>query len=300
MTVQASPIPFDSSQEMSKKMLELRYQLDAPMPYVGLHAHSFYEIYYFVEGPLECYTVGTKRYYLCPGDILLIPPDVSHSPSFSQNPKPYRRYVLWISVEQLEQMERLDDNLLDVLRLCQQRETYRIRCTTPSVRQSVEGHLNAMWQEELSVFSCRNACVYGMCLNFLGLLNRVLANENAFYSVQSHDDILLDRVLTYIHSHFSEGISLNAVAEYSYTSSSNIELLFAKKMGKPFYRYVTECRISHAQTLIADGMLLKDVGAACGYNDYSNFYRAFLQEVGISPSQYRQNISINASQAKIS
>ena len=34
-------------------------------------------------------------------------------------------------------------------------------------------------------------------------------------------------------------------------------------------------------------MPLKEVGDTCGYRDYSNFYRAFNREVGISPSRYR-------------
>ena len=289
MVPNVSPANYNPSQEMSRKTLELRYCLDTESPHVEFHAHPFYEIYYFLEGPMESYVVGGRSYRLRPGDILMMPPGIPHHPIFTEESRPYRRYVLWLSEDQLEQMEHLDSSLLEVLRLCQEQEAYRIRCSTPSASHALESYLSAMWQEEQNASSCKYAYLYGLCLNFLVLLNRIIADEHALVPKYRHTKGLLDKVLAYIHANYAKGITLNSVAEHFFTSPSNIESLLTKKVGKPFYRYVTECRIIHAQALIASGMPLKEVGAACGYNDYSNFYRAFVREVGISPSQYRQH-----------
>ena len=43
-----------------------------------------------------------------------------------------------------------------------------------------------------------------------------------------------------------------------------------------------------AKLLIAQGQLLEDVSLQVGFSDYSTFYRAFRQEYGISPRQYRK------------
>ena len=46
-------------------------------------------------------------------------------------------------------------------------------------------------------------------------------------------------------------------------------------------------RDDDAKTLIEKGHLLETVEAEAGFHDYSGFYRAFRQEYGISPRQYR-------------
>lgn len=286
MVAAAQPICFNPSQEMTKRFLELHYFLDMEMPHVEFHAHPFYEIFYFLEGPVESYVVGGKSYRLLPGDILMIPPGVPHHPIIVKRSKPYRRYVLWLSTEQLEQMEELDEGLLEVLRICQREERYRIRSTAPAVTRAMEGYMGAMWQEEQNASSCKRAYLYGLCLNLLVLLNRTILEAQILLR-QDVSDNLLDRVLEYIHENYASPICLNDVADHFFTSPSGIEQLFNKKLNTSFYRYVTECRIIHSQALILSGIPLKEVGHACGYNDYSNFYRAFTREVGISPSRFR-------------
>lgn len=289
MDRKSEPVQFNPSQEMSKKRMEIRYFLDLEMPECILHAHPFYEIYFFLEGPVERYVVGGRSYRLRSGDILMMPPGVPHHPVFNQEKKPYRRYVLWLDAEQLDELNRLDPNILSALRLSEDQESYRIRCATPSDRQMLEGFLSGMWQEDQSDTVCKIAAFYSFCLNFLVSLNRIVSDEHLLVSKYQQSDSLLDNVLAYIRDNYTGNITLNSVAEHFFTSPSNIETLLTKRVGKPFYRYVTECRIIRAQALIASGMSLKEVGHACGYNDYSNFYRAFSREVGISPSKYRQH-----------
>lgn len=287
MARSVSPVGFNPSQEMSRRTLELHYNLDLASPHVEFHAHPFYELYFFLEGDLEGYVVGGHSYQLRPGDILMMPPGVPHHPIFLPDAGPYRRYVLWLAAEQLDIMERIDPGLLEVFQRCQQDQTYHIRCTSHTVREQLETYLNNMWQEELGASPCKHACLCSLSLSFLVLLNRVIADEHAIPSPHYQSDTLLDKLIAYINENYASSISLCAVAELFYTSPSNIEQLFSKKLGKPFYLYVTECRIIHAQSLISGGMPLKEVAHACGYNDYSNFYRAFTREVGISPSKFR-------------
>jgi AraC-like DNA-binding protein len=266
---------------------------DLEDPYVDFHAHPFYEIYYYLEGPVERYVVGGKSYLMKAGDILLIPPGISHHPIFNDDKKAYRRYVLWVSVEQLERLAQLDSDLVKVFYQCREHESYRIRCSASVSIQMLENYLMTMWKEEQGNSACKEAYLYAMTLNFLVLLNRVIADDYVYHPRNTKPNSLMDQVLAYIHENYTKAITLTDVADHFYTSSSSIEMLLTKKLGKPFYRYVTECRIIHAQSLITNGVPLKEVGIACGYNDYSNFYRAFTREVGISPSQYRRHMPTN-------
>ena len=59
-------------------------------------------------------------------------------------------------------------------------------------------------------------------------------------------------------------------------------------MGVSFYHWVTQRRLIAAKLLIEEGKLLEEVAETVGFTDYSSFFRAFKQEFGISPRQYRK------------
>ena len=46
-----------------------------------LHSHSFYEILYCESGSIQ-YLIADKRYRIHAGDIVLVPPGISHRPIF--------------------------------------------------------------------------------------------------------------------------------------------------------------------------------------------------------------------------
>ncbi|MFR9504009.1 MAG: helix-turn-helix domain-containing protein [Rikenellaceae bacterium] len=73
-------------------------------------------------------------------------------------------------------------------------------------------------------------------------------------------------------------------------SQEDLRKIFKSK-GESFHSYVRECRIKQACHIIetkGDATNLKQVYSAVGFSHYSSFARAFIQLVGVSPSDYIQ------------
>ena len=103
-----SKLDWDDSQDSHQKMLEFLgelgmdpgsfYQeLEMSSPYVNthrdisysynpvnLHSHSYYEILYCRKAAGVEYLIGANRYRLKQGDILFVPPGISHRPILSE------------------------------------------------------------------------------------------------------------------------------------------------------------------------------------------------------------------------
>ena len=99
---------------------------------------------------------------------------------------------------------------------------------------------------------------------------------------------LLERVLAYMEENMTRKLSLEEVAKHFFVSESTISQTFRQKMGVSFHRCLNQRRLIAAKMLISEGIPLEGIGEQVGFTDYSTFYRAFKQEFGISPRQYRK------------
>lgn len=243
---------------------------------VELHSHSFYEILCCRTNCGVEYLVGTERYRLRQGDVVIVPPGVSHRPLMpEQMTAPYVRDVLWIS-EAL--MTRAGDRI-------------RLLCPgllrTAGTRWEELGQILAEAVEESQRrLSGWELSVAGLALRFLALLSRAIEDMDNL-PIAAEKPELLERAMSYIEKNLSEKITLEQAAKHLFVSASTISQCFRKALGISFYRYVTQRRLIAAKTLIERDMMLEDVAVRTGFQDYSGFYRAFKQEYGISPRQYR-------------
>ena len=83
-------------QHMLSRDFELYYYNDHNLSKVDLHSHNYYEFYFFMEGDVSI-QIGTEVYPIHFGDIMLVPPHISHRPIIHSTTTPYRRFVFWIS-----------------------------------------------------------------------------------------------------------------------------------------------------------------------------------------------------------
>ena len=269
--------------EMESTMVDTHRDVSWSSSTVNLHSHNFYELLYCRNTCGAEYLVGADRYRLQKGDIILISPGVSHCPILPEHmTEPYIRDVLWISTEFMEVItQRFPGFLADSSR-------YSSLLRTTGTNWEILGELFYTGiRESENKFSGWEMAVVGNTLHLLSMLHRAFSEHSAAF-MRAEKPELLDQVLAYVEAHLSEKISLAEVAHQFFVSESTISQTFRKKLGVSFYRCVTQRRLIAAKALIEQGRVLEQVGEQVGFSDYSSFYRAFKQEYGISPRQYKK------------
>lgn len=269
--------------EMTSRYVDTHQDVTWSNSRVNLHSHNFYEILFCHSAPDVEYLVGAERYRLQKGDVIMIPPGISHRPLVPEiMSEPYRRDVLWINADMIDQLEtlvpqefRLNAQESRLLRTAGTRWEFIGELFRHGVRE-FEGQ-EAGWEE----------IVLGNTIQLLVYLRRAVQDRSAA-PLQAEKPELLDQALAYIEAHLAEKITLGDIAKHCWVSQSTITQTFRNKMGVSFYRCVTQRRLIAAKSLIIEGMQLESVGRKVGFADYSSFYRAFKQEFGISPRQFRK------------
>lgn len=100
----------------------------------------------------------------------------------------------------------------------------------------------------------------------------------------------IKEILTYIHHHFNQEISIQSLSERFYLSPTYLSQLFKKEVGENFVEYLSRQRIQYACKLLAEtDMTVSQVGEKCGFNDYFYFTRIFKRLNGMTPTQYRDS-----------
>lgn len=102
---------------------------------------------------------------------------------------------------------------------------------------------------------------------------------------------LIESAIFYIHSHLTEPLSLEIIAEQLHISPSHLSRTFKKAQDESLTEYINKARIKKAQEYLSDSEILTyEVAELVGYNDPTYFSSIFKKYTGESPTDYRQHL----------
>lgn len=268
--------------DMDSRFVDTRRDANHPSSAPAqLHSHGFYELSFCRNSCGVEYLLGTERYRLIRGDIMIVPPGVSHRMIYPKDmSEPYKRYVLWISLEFM-------DIFFGYLASPTSRLTNTAIIRTAGTQLSVLRELfqRGVIESEQKATGWESA-LYGNTMVLLSQLERAICDDSASM-LDAEKPELIDSLIDFIESNLDKRLTLSSIAEHFYISESTVSNIFRNKMETSFHRYVTQRRLVAAKDLIVSGVNLEEVAERTGFGDYSTFYRAFRAEYGITPRRFR-------------
>jgi len=134
-------------------------------------------------------------------------------------------------------------------------------------------------------------------LGLMGLLNRIAYDgsgrplaSDAFRrpSEQTDNRDRIDRVLAYIHEHYTQELTLQELTDVAALSVSGLHRMFRKHARTNVSEYITRIRIGDACARLASTeQPIAHIADAVGYGTFANFNRQFKQLTSMTPREYR-------------
>lgn len=240
----------------------------------SMHAHERMEVFYFISGR-GSYLVEGTAYPLQPGDVLIMRPAETHRLAISPD-EPYERISFHFAPALLSGLDPEQQLLRPFFdRPLGQGNLY------PS------SSCGKRLQTAFSDFSFE-----GIADIRLNLLARLLLLLTSLRGIHDSSDRLFapaqspaGELVTYVNEHLFEDISLQTVSAAFFRSKSQISRMFRQATGSSLWEYVTIKRLLAARAMIQRGESTGAACTACGFSDYSAFFRAYRAQFHHAPKE---------------
>jgi AraC family transcriptional regulator len=95
--------------------------------------------------------------------------------------------------------------------------------------------------------------------------------------------------MRYIRAHIGEPLSRERLADVAGFSVPHFHRIFTAHVGESAISYIRRMRLERAARKLRMGAVdITEVALAAGYDTHAAFSKAFKQQFGLSPSEFRQ------------
>lgn len=268
---------------LGEAAFEFYHYLDTVPPKVEFHQHPFYELFFFLDGNVN-YTIEGKTYKLRPGDILLTNSLDIHRPEIFPG-KPYERVVVWLEDSFFEQLRVGGDDLASCFADAARKDYRRIRPShTRFIRMNTLCTQISQAQGSRVVGSYTLACAY--LFELLVEVCRCYFDTTELLQEDVTENQKINGVLDYINQNISSDLSLDQIAGRFYISKFYLSKQFKRFTGMSIYQYIIKKRVTISRDMLRLGASVTTACMECGFNDYSNYLKAFKREFNCNPSVF--------------
>ena len=252
------------------------------------HFHQFYEMCIFLDDKAGHLIDGVWFDMRC-CDIVALRPSLLHK-TFYPEGQPSKRLIIQFSIPP---MISAFENCMKSVYSIFEGDCPIYRFEDP-YKKAVLEKLNDIYYLSQNPNELTDLAIHNKFIEFLSLI--YLYRDKNVYSNRSDFDNITNKVYSitaYIHSHFTEDISLESVSKEFFISSYYLSHQFKRITGFTLTDYVQLTRVRNAQTLLlSTDKPITDIAFLCGFSSFSQFNRAFNKFLHLSPSAFRKDAKI--------
>ena len=117
-------------------------------------------------------------------------------------------------------------------------------------------------------------------------------NEHMASSINNEDKEFINRLVDVIYAQLAlDNIDMNHIAAAMSMTPKQLRTHVMSITGLTPVAYILQVRLNYARHIIAtEDTSLTKIAAKCGFQNLSHFSKAFKQQFGVSPTQFRKNL----------
>lgn len=249
-----------------------------PLKLHQMHAHEKCEILHVYRGNGYYITEGS-RHKLEPGKIFLMRSGETHRPDVYDS-EPYDRMSI-----------HFDPEIVDFIdperRLLAPFFSRPLGEDNVYTRESVAP--TGIYRYIDKIISCKSTDDYDKYVNCMANLFSILSElctlfEKGRIAEPARDSEAIREIVDYITHNLESDLSIDIICEKFFISRSQLNRAFKRFTGTSVWEYIVLKRLMLARGYLEEGMRANEVSSACGFRDYSSFYRAYLKKYGETPT----------------
>lgn len=246
--------------------------------YRSPHFHNEWELLWVLDAPLKV-TWQQKEFLLQPGDLALFPPKLAHE--FQKTQGICTFLCLQIALDRTSLSVGITTQDILLKEYLSDEEYARIRQQTLEIAESY------FYREPLYELHCLGKSALLMHTLLQRLPCRTVSAEEA--ASEDLRNARLMRLTQYVEENYMHKIRLQDFAKIEGCSVSYLSHFIRNTMNQTFQDYVNSVRFRRACKLIAEGNeSMISISMESGFSDYRYFSRAFLENYGMTPAEYRR------------
>ena len=231
----------------------------------GKEFHVYHEIILFLDGDGE-FISENLHMQLSGGTLILIPRETYHQLVIHGDQERYYRCVLQFDdPEEFSGLtEAFSQNVLTL---------------------EADQELRYLFDKLINASKGEQDRALRILRSVLVLLLDAVIPKLAAPREESSQNPVIQLAVAYINRNLAEQLSIGQIARACNVSASTLSHIFKGEMHTSVHRFIVNKRLISAYHRISSGESATAAAAACGFGDYSGFYKQYKRVFGFPPSR---------------